>query len=328
MSLFPLMCSSIHQTTKLQLLVRTFACMFIDYKNNTYTVLQNSFKQIIIQITNLVFAKPLEKEIIERLSTQMVSATRISNCPAPLWISDGKTQQKITSSLSNLLSKVIDSNWHSVQAPCKSLDKKTGECNHNNEFVAGAPGTHIFRCVYHLDDSLLMHLVLAAIYNGIWAIQKSLSSDMVLLSILLGLYHDIGKPLTMETCENATACFLAYHAHDMIGSLIVKAHWSPEMPTLGVTEEGYTNLCDAILKHMVCGYHEDSPPDCKNRQHLKMGIGNQSVRQLLIMLQLGDTLGKPITAPVLESTLNKFWINQALNLKMVHLLLLVIIHLF
>lgn len=215
----------------------------------------------------------------------LVDVHNISVCGTELWTSDGNVQSVIQSSLGSLLLRTLDNNYHTYQGKCHSVNKN-GQCSFGNKFV---PQTldHIYKCSpFHEYDSVSMHLVLACLYNALWGLDKNMS---VLHCALLGLYHDIGKPLTVETIEFKNTTMTGFPAHAEIGCMIFQMHWNPGM-IQWIQYSDYFAISKTILRHM-CGYHEDRGNKSLYKRELLL-LDPMAVRSLLSVNRVGDHFGK------------------------------------
>lgn len=238
------------------------------------------------QDENFLNKKPL-------LIQGLVDVHNISACKTNIWTSDGKSQTMIKSSLGDLLLKTLDNNYHKYQEKCKSLDK-TGKCTFNNQFVPDTTD-HIFSCSpFHEYDSVSMHLVLACMYNALWGLNKNIS---VTHCALLGLYHDIGKPLTVETIEFKNATMTGFPAHAEVGCMLFQMHWNSKMLEW-ISESEYFAISKTILRHM-CGYHGDHGPKNFYKRELLL-LDPMSVRTLMSVNRVGDHFGKLVPPDHIE----------------------------
>jgi len=223
------------------------------------------------------------RQQMKSLKVALKKIHKLSNFKTTLWESDGKTQRPTESTLSALLLKTLADNFHNVHANCKRLSKK-GQCELGNPFI---PGTtqHKYRCDYH-KESVSVHLVLACLNNAMWAICKGMGDNMVMKAAFLGLYHDIGKPLTVETYDQGNGkTYTGFPAHGEVGYMMFLRQWHPGMGGL-ISKKEYVAIGTAILRHM-CGYH-----DTNRYKHCLLLLEQPEVRALLEVNRVGDHFGK------------------------------------
>ena len=272
------------------------------------------------QITEQVFGTPLESNRLVYMTHALSAVHKISNLPVTLFESDGKTQKSKTSSLSALLLKTLNGNYHTVQAPCQDRHPKTGDCKHNTQFVSGT-SDHIFSCDFHKYDSVSVHLVLACFHNTLWVIDNMCSDDLVkdlpLLTkaSLLGLYHDIAKPLCVETYEFKEP-ITGFPAHAEVGCMLFQAHWNPLMNSL-ISNDDFMAVSTAILRHM-CGYHGSEGTSNRYKRDLLL-LEQPQVRDLLIVNRVGDHFGKLVdVSDVPNESIEHFLAEQKLFDQRMH----------
>jgi hypothetical protein len=247
-------------------------------------------KSIVSAIMNI----DLTGERLVKLITALTKVQKISNFSVILYESDGKTQIPVKSTLGSLLEKTLVNNFHSIRDKCQAIDKSksTVVCKHGNPLI---PGTdeHLFQCDYHMYDSVSIHLTLACLYNALWAIDNEMSDDIIMKAALLGLYHDIGKPITVEAYEFKNSLITGFPAHAEIGAMIFQAHWTPDMEIL-ISYNDYMTISNAILRHM-CGYHGSDNISNKYKRNLLL-VEQPQIRALLCINRIGDHFGK-LTLP-------------------------------
>jgi len=256
----------------------------------------------------------VDGKCLERLSTALETVKDLSNFRVTIWESDGRQQTAKVSSLGELLKKTLEGNFHTVHAKCQGFDAKTGECKNNNSFIPGTTD-HVFGCDYHPNDSVAEHLVLACLHNALWAIENHMSDRMIMLCAFLGLYHDIGKPLTVSTYERPGQTFTGFPCHGEVGSMLFQTHWHPDMSRL-ISKEDFMNVSTAILRHM-CGCHGDENASVQYARNLLL-LEQPPVRDLLVVNRVGDHLGKPLVESLVESNeskLDQHFLEQTLLFK-------------
>ena len=271
----------------------------------TDAYLRQHFEQIIHIITSIVFKSPIDGITMSRLVEALVTICHISTCSVTVWESDGQVQSTVISTLSHLLTKTLKSDYHTVIADCMCFDAKSGKCKHNNDFINGTHQHH-FVCDFHLHDSLSVHLILACIHNGIWAIQHNCDYMMVMKACLFGLYHDVGKPLSIETYEFKNSTFTGFPAHAEIGAMLFNIHYSSDM-SKWISYDDYMTVSHSILRHM-CGYHGDQCIATTYKRALLM-VEQPDVRQLLTINRVGDYFGKLVDSPL---EIDHFLVEQTL----------------
>ena len=250
-----------------------------------------TFRTIIEKITTvmgLTFQNGHDHKL-SRLARTIEKIASISSKKVAIWESDGKTQTKTEQCLADILLKTLTDNFHSTTSKCKHLDPKTGSCKMGNPFTNTETHEHDFKCDYHLHDSLSMHLVLACIHNGFWAIESYKNENELLMDCLFGLYHDIGKLLCLETYEFKNTLMTGFPAHAEIGAMIFIALFSAEMEG-DISKKDYMLVALAILRHM-CGYHGDQCDANTYKRGLLMAEP-KGVRELLCVNRVGDHFGK------------------------------------
>jgi len=279
-----------HFVETLQDLVNQTICLLT--KQTTDDMIERDLNQLIGKITNLVMGG-CDDRIIDHLVGQYMVIRQIICCPVDLWESDGTAQKKTTSSLANLLLKTLDGNYHQVVEQCSQLDKKTNLCKQGNPMICGTT-KHLFKCSpFHEYDSVSAHLVLTSIYNGIYVVEQSyddrkINEKLLLDGMLFGLFHDIAKPICVETYE-MRSLITGFPAHAEVGAMMFQTHWSPEMDRW-ISKDRYIVIIGAVLRHM-CGYH--GADDHKNvyKRNLLL-LEDQSVGRLLTVNRVGDHFGK------------------------------------
>ncbi|VBB18570.1 hypothetical protein YASMINEVIRUS_1033 [Yasminevirus sp. GU-2018] len=250
--------------------------------------LNSTFEEIVQSISKIIFGTSLDKETLLRLVKALVTVSQISTFPVEIWESNGKAQYPKTSCLADILAKTLANNFHTVEDECQSFDAKTSSCKFNNPFI---PDTHRhkFVCDFHLHDSVSVHLVLACIHNGVWAIHNHHDDRIIMKACLFGLYHDVGKPLSVETYEFKNSVITGFPAHAEVGAMMFISHFTPDMERL-ISKDDYMTVSQAILRHM-CGYHGDQNVSNSYKRALLM-VEQEDVRQLLTFNRVGDHFGK------------------------------------
>lgn len=229
-----------------------------------------------------------EEVNIDRIVKTLSIIKTISNCPVGIWESDTVSQTRIMSTLGDLLKKTLNNNYHTIVKDCQSYDTSKSICRYSNPLISGTQ-KHIFKCDFHLHDSVSMHLVLACIHNGLWALHKNLDDEILIKVMLFGLYHDIGKPLTVEAFEFKNSMVTGFPAHAEVGMMMFQSHHSPLMDEY-ISRDNYLKVGNAILRHM-CGYHGDKNHSNKYKRALLM-LEQKDVLELLIVNRIGDHFGK------------------------------------
>ena len=250
-----------------------------------------TFQTIIGNITTvlgLTFQNGHEHKLA-RLVRTIEKIAGISSKKVSIWESDGKTQTKTEQCLADILFKTLSDNFHATTAKCKHLDSKTGFCKMGNTFTNAETHEHEFKCDFHLNDSLSVHLVLACIHNGFWAIESDKDDLDLVMDCLFGLYHDIGKMLCLETYEFQKKMFTGFPAHAEIGAMIFISLFSTEMEG-DISKKDYMLVALAILRHM-CGYHGDQCDANTYKRGLLMAEP-KGVREMLCVNRVGDHFGK------------------------------------
>lgn len=251
--------------------------------------------QYFLDVTNrivlAVSGQKVEGTRLAKLEKALNTVKKLSNFSVSIWESDGKAQTEKQSSLHTLLAKTLVDNFHSVRSECQVYDKKTETCRYGNPLIPGS-GDHLFRCDFHMYDSVSIHLVLACLYNTLWAIDNALDDEQIMMGALLGLYHDVAKPLTVETHEfksQKMPTITGFPGHAELGCMLFQAHWTPEMSCL-ITEKQFMTVATAILHHM-CGYHGDENTSNQYKRDLLL-LDQPAVRTLLSLNRVGDHFGK------------------------------------
>ena len=268
--------------------VNKFINLMADSTKTDTNTIEAEFTEIIQNITNIVFGEKIQNPILEQIIKALINVRNISNISVTIYESDGKTQTPVQSSLSSLLLKTLTANFHSVRDKCKSYDVKNNKCKFGNKLIDNESNEHLFVCDFHLYDSVSMHLVLACLYNLIWTNTNN-DPKMTTLAAFFGLYHDIAKPLSVETYEFKGSIITGFPGHAEIGAMMVQMHWSPNMLNY-ISKEDYMIVVTAILRHM-CGYHGDHNKSNSYKRSLLL-LEQHSVRTLLTINRIGDHFGK------------------------------------
>src|SRR5271170_7934291 len=134
---------------KLQSLVDNFIrCVC---KNSTTLSLYN----ITTDITKLIYGEKIDDELTNKLCAGLEIIRNISVNPVTLWemSSNGTTQVETKSSLSDLLLKTLNGNYHTVRAQCSNYDIKAKTCKYGNPLIPknsdesnNYTNEHIFAC--------------------------------------------------------------------------------------------------------------------------------------------------------------------------------------
>ena len=261
------------------------------------------FTECIDHILELCFGLNLEGISKDLLVQGLIDVHNISVCKTNIWTSDGKIQSMIQSSLGDLLLKTLDNNFHKFQGKCHSLDG--GKCRLGNPFVPDT-SDHIYTCSpFHEYDSVSMHLVLACFYNALWGLGKNMS---ILHCALLGLYHDIGKPITVETIEFKNSTMTGFPAHAEIGCMLFQMHWNPRMAKW-ISLSNFLAISNTILRHM-CGYHDDHNPRTFYKRELLL-LDPPRVKLLMSINRVGDHFGK-LVPPNNKEPIDHFLAQQSI----------------
>jgi hypothetical protein len=127
-----------------------------------------------------------------------------------------------------------------------------------------------------------------------------LVKDLPLLTkaALLGLYHDIAKPLCVETYEFKVP-ITGFPAHAEVGCMLFQAHWTPGMNSL-ISKDDFMAVSTAILRHM-CGYHGSEGTSNQYKRDLLL-LEQQQVRDLLVANRVGDHFGKLVDSSPSDSS--------------------------
>ncbi len=275
---------------------------------NTKLYSKESVSKNISEINIQMFGNQITKSQTHHIIKILEVIHAISIQTHTLWESDGSKQFKTSSSLGQMLFKTLDANYHSVQKRCLNLNKSGDRCTMNNPFVHKTHD-HIFKCSpFHEFDSVSIHLVLCCLYNMLWAIEKNYDESIVIMSSLTGLYHDIGKPLTVEVYEQKRSLVTGFPAHAEIGSMLFLMHWCPEMQTF-ISKENYMFVCTTILRHM-CGYHRDEDRSNSYKRDLLL-LEKPIIRTLLSINRVGDHFGK-LCLPGSNESVDHFFHQQHL----------------
>jgi hypothetical protein len=288
-------------------MLQNLSTEFIHYISGTMDIdIQTVFFKIVSIIQNDTFT--FDNKSIESIIKSLTIIKLISNCPVGIWESDTIFQNRVESTLGNLLEKTMIENYHTVIKDCQSYDSSKAVCNHSNPLITGTK-KHLFKCDFHLHDSVSMHLVLACIHNGLWAIHNRLDDSSLMKVMLLGLYHDIGKPLTVEAFEFKNSMVTGFPAHAEIGMMLFQCHHSPNMDPY-ISKEEYLKVGNAILRHM-CGYHGNHDISNKYKRGLLM-LEDKDVLNLLIVNRVGDHFGKLADPKTSNESPEHFIIEQKL----------------
>lgn len=252
---------------------------------------------------------------------------KISLIKTKLWESDGIKQTYVSRCLAELLVNAVNAgHTHTVVNKCK-IDHKSktvdpnicGICEEENPFVSAsydvfnskgaAESTdhyHVYKCKYHFE-SVILHMFLAGLYNGAWAIINNADPKDVALAVLLGLYHDIAKPLTMRSIERKNKTCTSFYAHAELGAIMFGAFWTEEM-SLYMDKKDFTILMICIRRHM-CGYHGNHDEINMYRREVLRGLESTDVLKFLKIMRIGDNLGRVGTEKV-EVNDEKFFKEQ------------------
>jgi hypothetical protein len=271
--------------SKLQQYVNEFISLIATPNNQNCA---NEFTIIIQNIAKIIFGETIDSSRINRLINSLMTIRSISNCPVTIYESDGKQQISVVSTLSSLLCKTLTDNFHSVRKECKSFDKKNNKCKFGNPFIEGTCD-HLYTCSFHMYDSLSVHLVLACLYNTLWAIDTNLDDKTIMMACFLGLYHDIGKPLSVETYEFKNSIITGFPGHGEIGAMLVQMHWTQTIEQ-HISKKDYMNVVTAILRHM-CGYHGNADNSNSYKRDLLL-LEQPVIKKLLTINRMGDHFGK------------------------------------
>jgi hypothetical protein len=268
---------------------------FIKLMASTNDDESTGFYGIVRNITYLIYNKYIDDDVNSKLCKALDIIRKISTQYTEIWESDGSTQKPTKTSLATQLLKTLDKNFHTIKAKCNNYDAKMKKCKHDNLLVlkdddsGEVTDQHIFMCDFHKYDSLSIHLVLACITNMQWAVDKKLDEDVIMRVGLMGLYHDIGKMMCVETYEFKNSMMTGFPAHAEIGAMIFQINYSTKMNTY-ISETDYMNISTAILHHM-CGYHGDENESNAYKRDLLL-LDQPIVRNLLTINRVGDHFGK------------------------------------
>lgn len=283
-------------STELASYANDFTLLMTD-KSFDYDKMRTVVTDIIDIIINR-FNRFNDINVIDQLMTSLIDIHKVSNIETTIWHSNGQQQYPVNSCLSMLLSDTLKENYHNIVSDCKTY---TGsKCSLGNKLVNGHQ--HVFVCSFHEFDSLNIHLVLACVYNGIYAIQNNLN---VTNSMIFGLYHDIGKMSTIQTYEMAKKLYVGFPAHAEVGSMMFQMHWSNKMTSV-ISMNDFMAVSTAILRHM-CGYHGNETDETLYKRNLLL-LDKISVRNLLCVNRIGDFYGKLTTEQ--ECSDDHFMIEQ------------------
>jgi hypothetical protein len=142
--------------------------------------------------------------------------------------SDGTTQQKISTSLAEILSSSAREHIHSL-------------------------------CPFHLEDNFThcFMTMAAALFHSL----ESASPYSLFQKGVCALLHDIGKGNTACISKKKNgASIVAYPCHCLAGSIILRHIWGVHFSSWFHMDE-WDLMCDAILYHM-CGCNRDPDPLC------------------------------------------------------------------
>lgn len=251
------------------------------------------FSEVVQNITKIVHGTPVSGETLKHITDALGIIRKISAIESSIWESDGVEQFKTASSLSSLLLKTLNGNFHTVREQCQVYDAKTHRCKLGNPLIVEQDGRktdeHVFSCEFHMYDSLSIHLTLASLTNMIWAINNSLTDHQVMMAGLLGLYHDIGKMQTVEIYEFKNTMITGFPAHAEAGAMLFQMHHNNDMDQY-ISKTDYMVVSIAILRHM-CGYHGDANESNSYKRDLLL-IEQPEIRRLLTINRVGDYFGK------------------------------------
>lgn len=273
------------------------------------------FIDVIQDIGMITYGRYFSIEQLSKIIVAYETVYKISNCPVTLFESNGTEQSPVVSSLSRMLLRTLDENYHQLRRPCKSYNETTKQCTLGNPLIpAGITGTdddssprdHMFTCDFHMYDSLSAHLVLASLYNTMWAIDNY-DKQTIAMGCLLGLYHDIGKPATVETYEFKNSVITGFPAHGEVGGIIFQAHWSEQMRPY-ISQDNYMIITTSILHHM-CGYHGGARERGNQYKRTLLLIDPPLVRTMLTINRVGDHFGK-LTAAHMDARDDSFLKEQ------------------
>lgn len=261
-------------------------------------------------ITNNANKDLLNMKDLQKVCSAIEQTHKLSVIPVTIYESDGKVQTPKTYTLGSLLLNMLTQDFHSAEAKCHQYNKDTKMCGLKNEIHSHTidadgicTGTHLYKCTFHTFDTLAIHSVLTGIINASYVFDVlNGSRDDGFHAFVFGIYHDIGKMLTLETYEFAPTTtslgtVTGFPAHAEVGSMQFSALWSDEMNSI-ISHSSYTHIATAILRHM-CGYHGDDTESNSYRRAL-LRVDSDAVRKLLCFNRVGDTLGK-LNPPVSQS---------------------------
>jgi hypothetical protein len=273
--------------------------------DETYIVRHDRIADAVnVLFTGVPIAISLSEMHLTCLQDAFYNVFDLSFMSTAIWESDGSKQFEMRRCLMDLLIHASESGHvHSMISECKCFDAITGTCKHGHELVydqenarecepCAVPKYHKFTCDYH-DESLIYHLFMAAIYNGVDSVRNGAQDTDVLLSVLVGLYHDIGKPQTTVTYEFASMTCTGFPAHAEVGAIMVGSLWSPDM-TKYISFEQFELCVHGIHRHM-CGCHGDHVESNMFKRKLLRGIESKKLLQLLYSMRIGDNMGKVST---------------------------------
>ena len=147
---------------------QSYVTQFITLMNQNQSCDIPMLATIINQILLITGCEIVTGNRLAKLMECMTVVQKLSNFPVTVWQSDGKAQTPASSSLGSLLNKTLADNYHSVRAACRGFNKTTGKCKYGNQFIPGSCD-HMYHHVhvYHIFDSVSIHLVLTCIINAL-----------------------------------------------------------------------------------------------------------------------------------------------------------------
>jgi hypothetical protein len=278
-------------------------------------VQEYEFIDVIQDIGMVTYGRYFPIDQLSKIITAYQTVYQISTLPVTLFESNGEVQTPVISSLSRMLLRTLDENYHQVRRPCKSYNETSKRCTLGNPLIVeinengekSVSRDHMFTCDFHMYDSLSIHLVLASLYNTMWAINKNYDKDMIMMGCFLGLYHDIGKPASVETYEFKNSAITGFPAHGEVGAMIFQAHWSESMRSY-ISQDNYMTITTSILHHM-CGYHGGSRERGNQYKRTLLLIDPPMVRTMLTINRVGDHFGK-LTADHVDTVDHSFLEEQ------------------
>lgn len=281
--------------------------------------LKSDFLEIINNIFNILIKDEFNKygfthivdtsdEVINKLCDAYVTIYKITNNPVERFYSDGKVQNKKIYTIAEYLNKTLTDNFHTVVAPCNSLNKN-GVCMNGLLFINGRNGYHKFVCDHHLHDSLSIHLVLTSLINGLWSIKNNLDQYTVMKNILFGLLHDIGKLECVRTYEVENKTMTGFPAHAEFGAMLLMGLTSESIYEY-INSKDWFSLIESVLRHMS-GYHGDEDDSNQYKRDLFLAE-SLAVKRFLSCNRVGDNFGKLPTNEVKNTDITHFYQQQKL----------------